>query len=1122
MTLGRARCAVSLFHGLLATWTVAVPAAVLAQSMRLDRAYRPTVALVGEAWAQMSVRVLADGRFLCSGRIDLAGDESRPQIARLLAEGTADLSFHFEPPLFMDRGGDFPILGPLVELANGMLVCARSAAIVSPGGPLSGYPPSALYTYYVQILVLEPDGAVVPGRGGYFLGSSAGLTPTPQGGCVVWGPLRAEAAGSRDGLVARIAPDGTWDEGFQAAISNQAALISGVAPAADGKTVVAYAMPSGDPYEGYGDIVIARLDAAGALDPSFIPAVTAHSLLAVDADRRVLVDGSPLSRLNEDGSVDASFAPELGAMSLVNEVWLLPGSHLLVNGQDPDGAQLIRVLAHDGTLVRNLGPLVEPGRKIEILDVDSQGTCVLRNRTRDNPGVPTADWVRFGRLPLGDAQPQAWTPDVARVGAVESIVRTSGDTLIVRGVFDHVDGVFGPGLARLDAAGEADAGYSPAWVSRDAEYVAVAPDGGVYVRYTEGGGDAPSVRHVRLRADGAIDETFPADSALAQADVTIRRIEEDGAVLTSAQIDDAEQPYISYQRFDDDGRLVDAWPLADLTTGAWRVSSVQDMVRDPQGRLVVTGVIASAQGAQRYLPTGELDAGYQADLGPAGSVEAITLLGDGRLLVSEFREKTALRSAHRALIRLDSDGRLDPAWRVLEAEIPYVWEPVHPQADGCIVGESLDGRMMARWREDGSRDLGWDAIELPTIDSAVTLADGAVCFAARRALLPESRGNLYRVAPIASEGILVQPRPQSVFPTQTIALQVDPGARGPVGYQWYRDGERVEGATDARLIIDDARRGDAGAYRVEVTIGARTYVSDVAAVEVLSRQSRIVNFSARSHVAEGSAPQIGGFVLGGDGSPHQVLLRAIGGGLSDSLATGELLWAPRLRLFERDEVIAQDEGSALSDTIVPTANRVGAFAPVLWSPLPGIWRNDDSALLVPIQRGIYTAQTTASDMLQKRDGVSLFEFYDASDSADTDFVTNVSLRGRAGTDARSMIGGFVLQGTGPADLLIRVVGAELADFGVPGSLDDPRLRLFDQTTRVWLGDNDDWSDLDRAWIESAGRSVGAFPLQEGSRSAALRAVLAPGAYTVVVERGATSTESADGGEVLLEVYTVDE
>jgi hypothetical protein len=116
---------------------------------------------------------------------------------------------------------------------------------------------------------------------------------------------------------------------------------------------------------------------------------------------------------------------------------------------------------------------------------------------------------------------------------------------------------------------------------------------------------------------------------------------------------------------------------------------------------------------------------------------------------------------------------------------------------------------------------------------------------------------------------------------------------------------------------------------------------------------------------------------------------------------------------------------------------------------------------------------------------------------------------------RSAFTGFVVGGTGRRMVLVRAVGASLAAFGVEGALADPVLRL--RQNGVLFAENDDWDGTQPApsaeSIRRAGAIVAAFPLQSGSKDAAIVMELPPGAYVVEV-----SSRSADAGEVLTEVY----
>jgi hypothetical protein len=125
---------------------------------------------------------------------------------------------------------------------------------------------------------------------------------------------------------------------------------------------------------------------------------------------------------------------------------------------------------------------------------------------------------------------------------------------------------------------------------------------------------------------------------------------------------------------------------------------------------------------------------------------------------------------------------------------------------------------------------------------------------------------------------------------------------------------------------------------------------------------------------------------------------------------------------------------------------------------------------------------------------------------------NIATRGFAGAAAgQELIAGFVVRGTQAQTVLIRVVGPGLAQFGVSGTLADPILELYRDTTKI--AENDDWSGQQ---IVNLSAQVGAFALASGSRDAVLVTNLQPGGYTVQAKGKANTT-----GSVILEVYEVD-
>src|SRR5213082_1176268 len=68
---------------------------------------------------------------------------------------------------------------------------------------------------------------------------------------------------------------------------------------------------------------------------------------------------------------------------------------------------------------------------------------------------------------------------------------------------------------------------------------------------------------------------------------------------------------------------------------------------------------------------------------------------------------------------------------------------------------------------------------------------------------------------------------------------------------------------------------------------------------------------------------------------------------------------------------------------------------------------------------------------------------------------NISTRSFVQTGDNVMIGGFIVQGSGTKRVIIRAIGPELGQFGVPDPLQDPTLELHDGTGNL-IASNDNW------------------------------------------------------------------
>ena len=104
------------------------------------------------------------------------------------------------------------------------------------------------------------------------------------------------------------------------------------------------------------------------------------------------------------------------------------------------------------------------------------------------------------------------------------------------------------------------------------------------------------------------------------------------------------------------------------------------------------------------------------------------------------------------------------------------------------------------------------------------------------------------------------------------------------------------------------------------------------------------------------------------------------------------------------------------------------------------------------------------------------------------------------------IGGFIITGTAPKQLLLRAIGPSLTDFGVPNALANPIMELNGPSPFVTII-NDNWRSDQEAEIQATGIAP------TNDLESAILVTLEPGAYTAIV-RG----ENNSSGVALIELY----
>ena len=128
---------------------------------------------------------------------------------------------------------------------------------------------------------------------------------------------------------------------------------------------------------------------------------------------------------------------------------------------------------------------------------------------------------------------------------------------------------------------------------------------------------------------------------------------------------------------------------------------------------------------------------------------------------------------------------------------------------------------------------------------------------------------------------------------------------------------------------------------------------------------------------------------------------------------------------------------------------------------------------------------------------------------------NISTRSLVQTGEHVMIGGFIAEGTGPKQVIIRAIGPELTQYGIADALANPRLELHDGSGAL-IATNDDWQTTILGGIITSNQvsdiqNSGHAPT--AASESAIIATLPPGNYTAIVS-GVNNTT----GVALVEVY----
>jgi uncharacterized delta-60 repeat protein len=426
------------------------------------------------------------GRMFVAGAFTTFNDASRERITRLNADGSADPTF--DPGASINGGVNSIVMLPdgksLIRGSFNRVGGAnrnRIARLQSNGNP-------------------DPNFDTGPGVSGasYSLEISA-MTAQADGRVMIGGDFSSVNGISRLRL-ARLDANGTVESSFVSGIGGigfDARPVQSIAILADGRMLIGE--PGGvdglhEPRK------IARLSSAGSVDQTFNPVILAQAgfsdagvtSLVAQPDGRVIVAGLSFSdwyysglllRLNGDGSSDTDFArtdvtggDTRGSESAILAVALQPDGKVLIGGNfgtiitggDFNGAATRNGIARlnaDGTLDAGFdpGPGISGGwiSSVKCIVVQPDGRILIGGSFTDFNGISRNG---IARLNANGSLDSAFNPGAGANAEVRAIALQPDGSVLIGGIFNSVNGVVCPGIARLYGTSQPSASFA-AWAA---------------------------------------------------------------------------------------------------------------------------------------------------------------------------------------------------------------------------------------------------------------------------------------------------------------------------------------------------------------------------------------------------------------------------------------------------------------------------------------------------------------------------------------------------------------------------------------------------------------------------------------------------------------------------------
>jgi uncharacterized delta-60 repeat protein len=677
-----------------------------------------------------AIAVQPDGKILIGGRFSSVNGMAQGSIARILPDGTLDVTF--TSPITFKRDSGF-VYTITLQGDGKILITGYFDSLIPDGSNQfarlnpDGSPDESFPDAVASPILGQPDGKVVLSENGLVRWNSDGsvdpMFHAPLDTTGIWGLALGQDgrilvglqhpgnAGATLNSFVRLNPDGSVHKAFPLNVTLDGGWTTPqLALLVDGTALVGgtFTSVSGVPRNGLAGLFLDGSSKTGVQFPTPSLAVAEDGGQATIVIERTGASSNAVtvgySSLNGSAKAGNAFEASIGTVQFAPfetvKTIQIPIYDNLAAGTN---LQFTLILTNASS-----GVLLDPGLSTQ--------TVVIHNAQR--PGS-----VDFSFDPGPNATYDR--EDTPVLLGVSTFATQANGKILLAGVFESLDGDRFTCLERLNSDGSSDASFDvifppdEGWgVSSSVTLLIVQPNAGILA-----GGDFEQIngvgspRVVRLNPDGTRDGTFNATSV--QGRLGAMALEADGRILcasASSRFGLAN----SLLRLHPDGSPD---PSFDFGTGA--DGSVTSLLPQPDGKILIAGGFTQVQqtsrnGIARLDPEGGLDLSFDpgtaagsSQVNPGTLVSSIALAPDDRILVLGAFDK--FNGIPRfGLVRLNPDGSVDPTFSN-QTHVETSAGAIAIQPDGRILlgGEMIFdtkiGRTsLARLNPDGTLDRSFD------------------------------------------------------------------------------------------------------------------------------------------------------------------------------------------------------------------------------------------------------------------------------------------------------------------------------------------------------------------------------------------------------------------------------